>query len=150
FGNPVAGRHERLEPFDAGYRRSIPVRFRALRDRAHARLQFLDDGFAAIGDFEGAGDAPDVVPDVDQRIGGERYDARLAGQARGQRGFDVFQADSADLALRLRDDVCRLEAFQDVGEDYIYRERVANAVLYETVDFAAVAGDRDCRARADG
>ena len=60
----------------------------------------------------------------------------------------IAQADRADIALHLRQDVGRLQAFENVVEDFVNRERVARRVLHLFVDRAAVGIDVDQRFRA--
>ena len=71
-------------------------------------------------------------------------------QAARHRLLDVAQADGADFALHLRDDVRGLKPLQDVVEDPVDGQRVAHGLLHQPVDLAAVAIDGNARLGADG
>ena len=68
----------------------------------------------------------------------------------GHRRFDVLQADGANFALRLRDDVRRFEAAEHVRKDAVDRDRFAGQRFHAFVDFAARAVDVDLRFGAGG
>lgn len=73
LGSPVAGVHERLNPFDDG------DAFEGLDpggDLVELLLDFADEGFGAGQDGAGFADAAHVGPDVFESVGFEGDDAR--------------------------------------------------------------------------
>src|SRR5579863_585231 len=148
FRGPVSGGHDRLDPFDAG------DGWANLRlDRRHAALKLMNDGLGV--DANGFADTAKIVPDIGERRRVQGDEAGNARKARGDRLLDVTQTHGADVALHLREDVGRLQAFQHVVEYFVDRERAANGVLHLGINGAAVRVDIDqrpgaARKRTDG
>ena len=152
LGDPVAGRHQRVDPFDAGDR-GTRTGGRYLRaDRVEFLPQPVHQRLRPIGGVQGAAHGADVGPDVGQPHWRQRDDLRRAFDADhlGHRPLDVFEADRADLALRLRDDVRRVEAFEHVGKDAIDRDGLAGQRFHPLVDLAARGVDVDLGLGASG
>src|SRR5580704_13530949 len=148
FRGPVSGGHDRLDPFNAGYGRT-----NGRVDWRHAALKLTDDGLGV--DTNGFADAAKIVPDIGERRRVQGDKTGRTGEPRGDRLLDVTQTHGADVALDLREDVGRLQAFQHVIEYFVDGERAANGVLHLRIDGAAVGVDINQRSgatrkRADG
>src|SRR6185312_8834572 len=102
--HPIAAGHQRINPLDHGAARPRSRCAALLRDAGHARFQLLNQTLALPLAPERAGDFSDVLPDVGEGVGLERYDLHLPSTPRAQRRLDVFEAYGTYVALVLRDD----------------------------------------------
>ena len=82
-------------------------------------------------------DTPDISPNVIERIRLEADNTRIRSDFCLESMLDIFQADGANLALCLRDDVCRPQAPDETGIDLVNTCRGAKALLYQPIDFRA-------------
>ena len=105
--------------------------------RSHFGLKLCDNFFPAFRDAAGGRDAPDVIPNIGQRVWLQRHQLRTAGHPARQRAFHVLQADGADPALRLRDNMSRLQRVQHLARHFVNRKRTRDPLLDALVDFGA-------------
>ena len=113
----------------------------AVLERVYFRVRVHADCFAH---------PPEVFPDIGKGCGIERHQRRRAGEARSDGSLDIPEADRADIALHLGQDVSRLQAFEDVVEDFVNGESAAGRVLHLLVDGTAVGIHIDQRLRTRG
>src|SRR5262245_50902148 len=147
---PVACRHQRIDPFDTGYSRARLRRSRLLRGFAHSPPQPRDEFLAAFGRVQSRGHATNVRPYVGQRVRFERDDdgPRACELAHGL--LDVLEADRADLALRLGDDVRGPQTFEQIGVHAVNAQRLLQDSFDALVDLVAQTLDLELRAGANG
>ena len=96
---------------------------------------------------ERAGDFSDVLPDVGEGVGLERYDLHAPATPRAQRRLDVFEAYGADLAMVLGDDDIGPKRFELLRIDAVDRKPFLQDGLDAGVDVVARAGHREFRLR---
>src|SRR5581483_3306945 len=137
LGHPVARRHQRVQPFDAGDARPLAYPARARGDRVHPCAQLADDGGAARRLTERAGGALDVGEDVAQAVRLERDDPRALAQPSRNRLLDVALAHRAYFALRLRDDYVWRQLAQLAGVHPIDGQRIADDPPHLAIDVGA-------------
>ena len=137
-------------PFHIYNARSPSRRPRNFRDGHHFELDFADQPLAPILDPAGARQSKDIAIDVIERIRLQRDHFRAGGKSRAQRAFHIGEAYRAYLTLRLRDDMCGLEAFQNIVEDLVNALRGGKRFLHAPVDLAAIAMDVENGGGANG
>src|SRR5207249_401665 len=101
--HPIATGHQRIDPLDHSTARARSRRAALFRDAGHAHFQLFDQTLALAFASERAGDFSDVLPDVGEGVGLERYDLHPPATPRVQRRFDIFEAYGAHLAMVLCD-----------------------------------------------
>jgi hypothetical protein len=100
-------------------------------------------------DLQCPGNPPNVLPDLRQRIRLQRDDFGISFHAARHRLFHVAQADGADLALDLGEDVGRLQSFDGLLENLVDGHRGARRFLDRSVDFPDAGIHGNSRSRAD-
>ena len=145
----MAGRHQRIDPFDRRDRRLLRQVRGGFRDGVHPRLQFRDDPLRRVAAAERLADMADIGPHIRQaeRLAGNDLHRRAGPVAHC--GLDVGQARAADLALVLGDDDIGTEVAQPVGVDAVDRQPVAHQVLDPGIDLAAAAAEFELRRGQD-
>jgi hypothetical protein len=68
-------------------------------------------------------DLPDAGPEVKESVGFERNDFGWNIHPACQGEMYVVKTDSANFALRLRDDVSRLKRPEQIGTDFVNAQR---------------------------
>ena len=150
FGNPVARRHERLVPLDAGDSGACLGFLGSFCNFANPRLERFHQSFAFGRDSAGVGDPLNVVPDIGQSVRLEGDQDRAARNRTSQGALDIGEADGAYFALGLGDDVSGLKTIEYVVENFVDRERVGQLILHAAVNFGAGSRDGKSRSCADG
>src|SRR5215831_10102654 len=147
---PVARRHQRIDPFDTGHSRAQRRRSRLLRGFVHSPPQPRDEFFAAFRRVQSRGHATNVRPYVGQRVGFERDDDGLRACELAHSLLDVPEADRADLALRLGDNVRGPQTFEQIRVHAVNAQRLLQDRLDALVDLVAQTLYLELRAGANG
>src|SRR5689334_24700426 len=145
--HPVACGHQWLDPLDAGDRRATGDAARAAADPLHTLPQTGNQRVAPLADVERFGHAPYVAPDVGERVRLKRDDARARADHFADGGLNVLEADGADFALRLRDDVRGLQAFKPSGVHAVDAQGFFGKGFDAAIYFVAAAFDIELRRR---
>ena len=118
-----------------------------LRNAAHARFQLFDQTLALAFASECAGDFSDVLPDVAEGVGLERYDLNPTSTPCVQRLLDIFEAYGTNLAMVLGDDDIGPERFKLLRVDAVDGEPFLQDGLDAGVYVIARAAHREFRLR---
>src|SRR6516225_6398290 len=103
--------------------------------------------FALPFAFECAGDFSDVLPDVGEAVGLERYDRHLASTPLVQRCLDILEAYSTDLAMVLGDDDIGPKRIELLSIDAVDGEPFLQDSLDAGVYVVTCAAQREFRLR---
>src|SRR5262249_44597498 len=150
LGNPVAGRHQRREPFDRGHARTRSNRSCPSRDLLRLRTQLR-------GEFPSSLRRPEAVrhplyvppyPLEARRI--ERDEKRPRCRPPSESLLDLREADRADLALNLRHDMRRRKLAQTFRIDAVDGEAAPDEIFHARVDFSCRDRGVDLRRRTNG
>ena len=120
FGNPIAGGHQRIDPFDAGNTRSrlrIGFASRLRRDAVDSVSQLRTDFPTQIPCTDGGGHTFDVAPDVCKRHRVHRKHLGSDAEPCLECVFEVPEARRSDLTLSLGEDQGGFERAQKVRVD---------------------------------
>ena len=147
FRHPVATGHQRIDPLDYGGARARSRCGALPRDAGHSRFQSFNQMFALPFAFECAGDFSDVLPDVGEGVGLERYDLHPPSTPLVQRHLDIFEAYGTDLAMVLGDDDIGPKRFELLRIDAVDGEPFLQNGLDAGVDVVARAAHREFRLR---
>ncbi len=148
FRHPIAGGHQRIQPFDAGDGRTLRQVAGSRGDAFNAIFQSRDNLRAAFGNTERPGDFQNVVPDISQCVRRERQNAWLKTAPAADRFFDFGQTDRANFALRLRQDEIGPQLFQLPGVDLIDRQGIPKEGIDLAIDLEAGSLDVQLRLSA--
>ena len=151
LGHPHPSDHHGIHPLDREHGRPATGLLRARGDERDPRQEIPDDRLARVGPADGAGHAPDVLPDV---VEARRMKVRDAhGLSRpglhqaSDGGAHVVERDRADVAEVLRDDDLRRRPAEPLDVDLVDRQRILEHRADGRVDLPALDDRADPRAR---
>src|SRR5437867_7633821 len=138
LGNPVARRHQRIEPLQTGHTRTRQMAG-LLLNLPHPLFQPFEYLFSNRLLTGSLGDPADVVPDIAKALGLEGNDPYLRSQETTDRLLDLRERHSTHLALILGNDQLRLERLQDVRVDAVDAQPFLHDLAHPGVDSGAGA-----------
>src|SRR5437763_1369572 len=119
--DPVARRHQRIEPLQARDRRPMNAARTPDRDALDTFLQLTDNLPAFLRRLQRVRHLLDALPYLCEIIRRQRDDPGLFCEPGAEGQLNVLFADSTDLALCLRDDDVGLQLLQEVRIDAVDR-----------------------------